>query len=847
MAMRYVFLALVLVLFSGIATAQVPVVEFETAWEYEASSNTSLRFKNALGKYYTSEIHPAAGEINTYQLTEIDAATGKATALPETAEQTSRFRTLYILPDHIITRSGPYNTISVIRRSDGAIVGARRLRDRIRDAYIENDVLYLLQTQEKEIVLSRFALPGMVFLGETALPGQSNRPRSHMFAGGRIVRFGADYARGDPHLDVSILSLSGTFIGGDRVEHATKRQRTYGCSASLEAASGRYVVAEHGCGHYLVIDAVNGSVSFELPVYRDALKFQLALSERYLFVRPERRSGRGGVPVPRPITIYDLASGQELARLDLPVGSIMAHDGKLFLTTKARQTLQVSVYGINDAALFDEARMKAEISTAHAEAAAMDDPYRALDRFEKASLASVLDPIPTDWPDSPQIAAHYARLLASNPQTTKEGVSLLRQLLPFAHDVPNIELMLEAAELRQAIFSHDRSIREPALEAAWAPASTRPLLVARLGFTEIGYNFDYDSVRYFQGRAYVPCYDCGASEFIGVQVFDQTTWAQIGMIEILRPDITQQESVSNIAFTDGKLVVTLATRFPAGDEVNYYVFDPITFEKLESYSTGLNGALLQETQPGDGLAACECSRQRRACTILETSVDDEARPTNIDAQAVCDARSSLPHTVMSLETVQRIDELGFFPRHISQTYAVGLADRRTHPANLYEFHRLDGAAPPVRLARPVTGRRILLTQDERRAIIQDASYTSIRYVSFDLETGEDRTLIALPWEAGWVASAHDGRTLFIAYAGSVLAVDMISGAVRDFAYLFDDESGTGSRPASIRSLHADGQTLLVISREHGTAIINLERFYEVSEADTSSTPYAQTARSLHDQ
>ena len=129
-------------------------------------------------------------------------------------------------------------------------------------------------------------------------------------------------------------------------------------------------------------------------------------------------------------------------------------------------------------------------------------------------------------------------------------------------------------------------------------------------------------------------------------------------------------------------------------------------------------------------------------------MDDEARSTNIDAQAVCDARSHLPRTVMSLETVKRIDELGFFPRHVSQKFAVGLADRRTYPANLYEFHRLDGAAPPVRLARPVTGRRILLTQDERRAIIQDASYTSIRYVSFDLETGEDRTLIALPWAAG---------------------------------------------------------------------------------------------------
>lgn len=843
MALRYVFLALILVLFSGAAIAQAPVAEFETAWKYEVSSNASLRFKNGLGKYYTSEIDPVAGEINTYQLTEIDAVTGEATTLPETATQRNWFRTLYILPDHIITRSGPYGTISVIRRDNGVIIGARRLRDRIRDAYVEDEVLYLIQMQEKNIVLSQFALPGMAFLGETTL---SDRPRSHLFAGGRIVRFGADSARRDRHYGVSFLSLSGEFIGERPVTLTEARQRTYGCSSTLETANARYVIAEHGCGHYLVIDAVSGDVSFELPVYRDALKLQLALSERYLFVRPERRSASGGVRVPDLVTVYDLASGQELARLDLPDGAMMAHEGKLFLSTKARQTLQVSVYDIDDAALFDGERMKAEILAASAEAEASDDPYRALDVFEQVSLARALRPIPADWSDGPHIAEHYARLLAINPRTTREGVNLLRQLLPFADNAPALASALMAAELRQAIFSTDRDIREPALEAAWGPASKRPLLAARSGFTDIGNNFDYDGVRYFQGRAYVPCYDCGASEFIGVQVFDQATWAPIGMIDILRPDATQQESVSDIAFIGGKLVVTLATRFPVGDEVNYYVFDPITFEKLESYSSGLNGALLQAVGAG-GVAGCECSRQRRVCTVLEAPAHAEAHSAKIDAQAVCDARSSLPHTAMPLETVQRIDELGFFPKHVSKTYAVGLADRRTNPVNLYEFHRLDGAAPPVRLARPVTGRQIFLTQDERRAIILDFSYTSLQYFSFDLQTGEDRTLISLPWEVGYSASAHDGRTLFIAYAGSVLAVDMVTGAVRDFAYVFDDESETGSRPVSIRSLHTDGDSLLVISRKHGTAIIDLERFYEVSEADTSLTPYLQTARALHDQ
>lgn len=843
MVIRYVFLVLTSVLFFGGAVAQAPVAEFENAWEHEVSSSFSLRFQNGAGKYYTSETDPVADGANTYQLIEIDAVTGDPTPLPNTAVDQNRFRPLYILPDHIITRSGPYSTISVIRRDNGVIIGARRLRDRIRDAYIEDDVLYLIQMQEKNIVLSQFTLPGMAFLEETTL---SDRPRSHLFAGGRIVRFGADNARRDRHYDVSFLSLSGELMGEHRVERAELRQQVYGCAPTLEAANARYVIAEHGCGHYLVIDAVSGEVSFELPVYRDALKLQLALSERHLFVRPERRSARGGVRVPTLVTVYDLASGQELARLDLPDGAMMAHEGKLFLSTKARQTLQVSVYDIDDAALFDGERMKAEILAARAAAAAIDDPYRALDRFEQVSLARALAPISTEWSDSPRIAAHYARLLASNPRTTKEGVSLLRQLLPFAHEAPGIGPALEAAELRQAIFSTERDVREPALEAAWGPASKRPLLAARSGFTDIGDNFDYDGVRYFQGRAYVPCYDCGSSEFIGVQVFDQATWAPIGMIDVLRPDSTQQESISDIAFVGGKLVVTLATRFPVGDEVNYYVFDPITFEKLESYSSGLNGALLQAVGAG-GVAGCECSRRRRVCTILETPAHAEAHSAKIDAQAVCDARSSLPHTAMPLETVQRIDDLGFFPKHVSKTYAVGLADRRTNPVNLYEFHRLDGAAPPVRLARPVTGRQIFLTRDERRAITLDYSYTSLQYFSFDLETGEDRTLIALPWEVGYSASAHDGRTLFIAYAGSVLAIDMVTGAVRDFAYVFDDESETGSRPVSIRSLHTDGDSLLVISRKHGTAIIDLERFYKVSGADTSPTPYLQTARALHGQ
>jgi len=841
MVIRYIFLALIPALFVGGAIAQVPVAEFTHAWEREVSSNFSLRFESGLGKYYTSELAQDAGEEKAHQLVEIDAATGEATALPETATQRNGFRALYILPDHIITRSGPYGTISVIRRDDGVTIGAKRLRDRIRDAYAKDNVLYLVQRQGEEIVLSRFALPGMVFLGEIALP----RPHSYLFAGGRIVGFGPDNMRGDRHYDVSFMSLSGEIMGERRVEFAEKRQRTYGCSASLEVANARFVVAEHGCGHYLVIDAASGQVSFELPVYRDALKLQLALSERYLFVRPEYRSARGGVPVSSLVTVYDLTSGQELARLNLPDGSMMAHQGKLFLSTKARQTLQVSVYAVDDAALFNGERMKVEILAARAAAATIDDPYRALDALEQVSLARALDLESNEWADSSRIAEYYARLLARNPRTINEGISLLRQLLPFAREVPDIGPALEAAELRQAIFSADRDVREPALEAAWRPASTRPLLAARSGFTDIGDNFDYDGVRYFQGRAYVPCYYCGASEFIGVQVFDQATWAQIGMIEVLRPDTTQQESISDIAFVDGKLVVTLATRFPVGDEVNYYVFDPVTFEKLESRSTGLNGALLQKIGAGGGVAGCECSRKQRICAIFETPADAEARSTRIDAQAVCAARSSLPHMAMPLETVQRVDELGFFPKHVSKTYAVGLADRRTHPVNLYEFHRLDGTAPPVRLARPVTGSEIFLTEDERRAVLLDYSYMSLRYFSFDLRTGKERTLIALPWEVGYSASTHDGRTLFIAYEGSVLAVDMVTGTVRDFAYVFDDKSDPGSRPVSIQSLLTDGDSLLVISRKHGTAIIDLERFYEVSEADTSTTPYLQTDRALH--
>lgn len=117
----------------------------------------------------------------------------------------------------------------------------------------------------------------------------------------------------------------------------------------------------------------------------------------------------------------------------------------------------------------------------------------------------------------------------------------------------------------------------------------------------------------------------------------------------------------------------------------------------------------------------------------------------------------------------------------------------------------------------------------------------LRFYVFDLRNKTYRTLIEIPRTdvKGIIAYSRgadtDGRTLFVVFGGSILAIDIRSGQVHDFAEIH-------YTPQKITRLIVDRGKLVAFTQFRDTSIIDLKNFYAVSKPE--NTPYSLTANQL---
>ena len=123
--------------------------------------------------------------------------------------------------------------------------------------------------------------------------------------------------------------------------------------------------------------------------------------------------------------------------------------------------------------------------------------------------------------------------------------------------------------------------------------------------------------------------------------------------------------------------------------------------------------------------------------------------------------------------------------------------------------------------------------------IGDRNMDAVKFYGFNLADQSYRTLIEMPSEK-YQGAASDGKSLFLAFDGSVLVIDMRSGAVHDFAYVFED-SNARNKPIISRML-VDRDVLVVLARGGKAATFNLDKFYIGS--NPRQTPYWKSSKEL---
>jgi len=123
------------------------------------------------------------------------------------------------------------------------------------------------------------------------------------------------------------------------------------------------------------------------------------------------------------------------------------------------------------------------------------------------------------------------------------------------------------------------------------------------------------------------------------------------------------------------------------------------------------------------------------------------------------------------------------------------------------------------------------TEDKTHLLIGAHSIDSIRFYAIDLANKETRILLELPID-NYRGAATDGRTLFLAFPQTVIAVDIITGNIIDGM----DPNG------EVDSVLVADNKLIVQGSGGSLLLLDLKRFYEPSVP--ARTPFEQTGTVL---
>jgi len=161
---------------------------------------------------------------------------------------------------------------------------------------------------------------------------------------------------------------------------------------------------------------------------------------------------------------------------------------------------------------------------------------------------------------------------------------------------------------------------------------------------------------------------------------------------------------------------------------------------------------------------------------------------------------------------------------------------RSLPGVIYEIRPANGEGELIRFemsmsfqAAPFSA--FFQTEDKTHLLIGAHSIDSIRFYAIDLANKETRILLELPID-NYRGAATDGRTLFLAFPQTVIAVDIITGNIIDGM----DPNG------EVDSVLVADNKLIVQGSGGSLLLLDLKRFYEPSVP--ARTPFEQTGTVL---
>lgn len=767
------------------------------------------------------------------RLVAIDALTGAST--PLTGPLPGRLSPRFFLKDYVVAVEGELLRLTVFDRKTWRRVGSKGLKQSASGAAVKDGVLYLLQNRS----LARFALPGMKFIGEDqpmALSGLSNaRVWDDRIIGFRILSCDARPCS----TELVMVSLAGDELGAVKFWHDA--MPFSGHVYSVEAIVGTRALVKIRPGRYGVIDLDQMKLLYLFPEYADTGFFSFAVSDGLVFAHLERQM-RPGIDAAdaEEYRVFELETGRELARIDLPEGRLFAVGNKLVLERALRHgALDVRIYAIDRAAIQDGARVRQAIIDA-AERAAVHDSYSALEEMESIALSPIRDVPPAQLDDEAfAIAKSYGRYLALNPRRAVEGAQFLARMAASRPEDAALTRLAEIAAQRTTYLAADLVAREAALAKDWASAAARPLQQAIIAQPIIHFGGSSGQIQFHDDRVFIGCFGCDPEGHSAIEVYDRTDWRHLARIPIPQDNKGDPPHVSDIAFVGDRMFVAKSVSFRDPGDTTLQIFDSRSLAPISALAIRENGPKLIA---GHGkLAICDCEAQ--SCRAVNAA-SLEPVAARLNSEAACNdwyrysGEVTWEHLESPVLAGNRLALVG------KQRF---VSDTGTWPRHVYVVRSLLGDGQPIRFPYPVQGSfapAVFFTRDETRALIETRTVDAQRYSAFDTAPVRAQTLIELALPA-WSGAISDGSALFINFRSSILAIDMRSGAILDWADPFaellkPDPEGLG--PARVDGLVIDRGRLIVLSRRDLARVIDLERFHALAKPD--ETPFAVTERAL---
>lgn len=750
-----------------------------------------------------------------YDLTRVNLETGERLIVLPNFETKPGWRLLAIDQRFVVASTrgaAQFFGLQVLDRQTGKEVAARLVGDAAVAGSIRDGKLTLIQNSRKGLVRAIFDLKTLEFeeeVGSNATGTYSlitGDPLSLIVCGRSRLAGAYEYGVWEVDYDLELLDSVPTPI------HPTTNFAA--CNAGAVKNSDTLYTLMKNQIH--AVDFNTKDVRFITSPLENVRFHRIAVRSGLLFAAQGEFRGQDKL-----IRVFDGNTGQELTTLPIIAGNMFfAGD---FLVTSNRVPGKYSASGENvrktvvysfdwqglrdrDAAID---KVRNAFRSAKQVIAAGGNHYDALPIFEKESVAPVLDSLADLALQDRRMVAEYAIWLSMAFGRATEGLELLEQIDISGSDPLLDPKVIVAARHRAELLEYPPNSAVAGIggtEAEGRKEDGRGLVSRAVSFSRAMDFGSFPDQIYADGDKFLIASWTGGSTTI--EVFDRQSLEWLQQIFIQASDGERQESITSVAFTEGKVLVATGNRYPRPDDINLFVLDRETLEIIGQHGFA-NGPKLVS----DEASPLACDRfYSNNCTTVDLEkferIEADVNRSLVKAQSPVSGR-----------TLKELIELG---RREQLKNATIVALGRKYAAknistkrNVRRFVLVDldtGAESPVegsyaRLAR------IFFSPDGAAVGLVKYDIASVTFLAIDPVSGRTRTLIRVPKVKGERASityALTDRNLFIAIGPDVAVLDFELGELLEYEPDFVRRQHAGQRNVRIDRLLLDGERLLAI-------------------------------------